>query len=179
MERARLKNWYFCWNRRNEFSRLELDGGYTGNRYPLWVRLLGKLKKIERASYWRHGNTTIPDQRNYNIQCCNDTTIRYFMWGDSSELKLENNKGSVSDGLHVRKVEKLLCLRIHIWFQYLWSRLPQIYISYLEPIRVSSNLKKIVMLTPWMIIPCLVLSWRHVLHTVSYCYNEQQVIWQV
>ena len=37
----------FFWNRRNKFSRLELDGGYTGNRYPFWVGLPGKLKKRE------------------------------------------------------------------------------------------------------------------------------------
>ena len=38
----------------------------------------------------------------YNTQCCKYPTIQNFMWGESSELKLENNKGSGSDGLHVR-----------------------------------------------------------------------------
>ena len=37
----------FFWNGRNKFSRLELYGVYTGNRYPCWVSLLGKLKKRE------------------------------------------------------------------------------------------------------------------------------------
>ena len=44
------------------------------------------------------------------------------MWGDSSESKLENNKGSGLEGLNVRnKVtlndEKLVCLMIHMWIQ--------------------------------------------------------------
>ena len=47
MECTRLKHWHFCCNRRKIFSRLDLDGGYTGNRYPFWVRLSGKLLKIE------------------------------------------------------------------------------------------------------------------------------------
>ena len=29
------------------FSRLNLDSGYTGNIYPLYVSLSGKLKKME------------------------------------------------------------------------------------------------------------------------------------
>ena len=41
----KVKKLTFFWNRRNKFSRLELYGGYTGNRYYLWVSLLGKLKK--------------------------------------------------------------------------------------------------------------------------------------
>ena len=90
----------FWGNGRNKFSIFELDGGYTGKICPLWVRLSGKLKK--RASYRRHRNTPIPYQRKYNTQFCDDQTIQNFLWGDSSELKLENNKGSGSDGLHVR-----------------------------------------------------------------------------
>ena len=97
---ARLKTGIF-WNRRNKFSRLKLDGGYTGNRYIWWVSLSGKL--LKKISYCRHGNTPLPEKRKYNSQCCDDPTIQHFMWGDPSELKSENNsKGSVSDGLHIR-----------------------------------------------------------------------------
>ena len=60
------------------------------------------------------------------------------MWGDPSELKSENNsKVSLSDGLHVRNkvtliYEKLVCLRSHMWIHSVRSRLPLIYILYLE-----------------------------------------------
>ena len=30
----KVKKLTFFWNRRNKFSRLDLYGGYTGNRYP-------------------------------------------------------------------------------------------------------------------------------------------------
>ena len=39
MEYARLKKLAFFWNRRNKFTRLYFDGGYSGKRYTLWVRL--------------------------------------------------------------------------------------------------------------------------------------------
>ena len=69
------------------------------------------------------------------------------MGGDLSELKLENNKGLGSDGLHIRNRvtlndKQLMFLRIHIWIKYLWCSLTQIYISYLEHIRVSRRKKK-------------------------------------
>ena len=38
---------------------------------------------------------------NYKNQCCDDLTIKNFMCGDSSELKLENNKGTLFGGLHI------------------------------------------------------------------------------
>ena len=59
-----LKNWHVSWIRRNKFSRLDLDYGYTGNKYNFYVSLYGKLKK--GASYLRHGNTTLPEHTNYN-----------------------------------------------------------------------------------------------------------------
>ena len=58
------------------------------------------------------------------------------MWGgDLSELKLENNKGLGSDGLHIRNRvtlndKQLMFLRIHIWIKYLWCSLTQIYSLY-------------------------------------------------
>ena len=73
-----------------------MNGGYTGNKYPLYVSLSGQL------IYWRHDNNIIPEHMKYNTQFWNDTTIQTFMWGDSLELKWENNKGSGSEGLHVK-----------------------------------------------------------------------------
>ena len=138
MEHVRLRNWYFCWNRKEQFSVLQSDGGQTGNRYLLWVRFLVKLFK--RASYLRHVNNPLPGKSKYNTQCCDGTTIQNLMWGDSSELTFENNKVSGLDGIHVRNQvnlddEKLVCLRSRIWIQYLWCRLSLIYILQLELIR--------------------------------------------
>ena len=42
-----LKNWHFCWGRRNKFFRLDLEGGYTGNISPLYVSLSGKILNME------------------------------------------------------------------------------------------------------------------------------------
>ena len=107
---------------------------------PFWVILLGGKELKRRASYWRHGNTPLPEKINYNTQCCDGPTFQHFMWGDSPELKLENNKGSESDDLHVRNqvtlnCEKLVWLMSHMWIQSLCCRLTQIYISYLEPMK--------------------------------------------
>ena len=108
---------------------------------PFGVSLSGIFFK-QRSSYWRLGYIPLPDKRKYNTQSWDDPTIQHFMWGDSSELKLENNKGSVLDGLHVRNQvtindEKVVFLRSRIWIHSLWHRFPQIYISYLEPIIIS------------------------------------------
>ena len=46
-----------------------------------------------------------------------------------SKISHVRNKVTLND-------EKLLCLRSHTWIKYLQRRLPQIYISYLEPIRI-------------------------------------------
>ena len=45
MEYARLNNWHVRWNMRKKFSRLDHNGGYKGNRNPLYIRLSGQLKK--------------------------------------------------------------------------------------------------------------------------------------
>ena len=45
MECTKLTNWHVCWKRINIFSRLDLDGGYTVNIYPLYVRVSYQLKK--------------------------------------------------------------------------------------------------------------------------------------
>ena len=83
--------------------------------------------------YWRHGNTPLLEKIKYNTQQGDDPTIQNFMWGESSYLKLENNKGSGLDGLNIRNQvtlndENLVGLKSHIWIQYLWCRLPPIYI---------------------------------------------------
>ena len=124
-------------------SMLDLNSGFTGNRYPLYVRLSGQFKKGGDSS-WRHWNTTIPNNMNYNTQRYYDPSIQYFMWGDSSELKSGNSKKSGLDGLNVRnKVtlndEKVVCLRSHMWINYMWCRLSHINILYLERIRTSSG----------------------------------------
>ena len=51
---------------------------------------------------FRHESNPLSEHINYNIQTFDDPTIQHFMWGDSSELKLENNKGSGSNVLHDR-----------------------------------------------------------------------------
>ena len=88
---------------------------------------------LKKGSYLRHVNITLPEKMKYNTQCCDDTTIQHFMWGKSPELKLENNKVSVLNGLHVGNqvtlnYKKLVCLRSHIWIQYLLCMFPHIYI---------------------------------------------------
>ena len=58
------------------------------------------------------------------------------MWGESSDLRLENNNGSGLDSIHVRNkvtqnYEKLVFLRSHMWKQYLWCRLsPDSYLVF-------------------------------------------------
>ena len=69
------------------------------------------------------------------------------MWGNSSELKSENRKGSVYGGLHVTTKltlndDKCVCLRSHIWIHYQWYIFPLIYIWYLELIRTARKEKK-------------------------------------
>ena len=44
MEFKNLTNCHGQWNRRNKPPRLDLDGGYTGNRYPHCVILLEAWK---------------------------------------------------------------------------------------------------------------------------------------
>ena len=51
MECARLQNWHAYWDKRKKCSSLDLDSGYMGNIYLLYVRLSGQLKKGGRASY--------------------------------------------------------------------------------------------------------------------------------
>ena len=106
----------------------------------------------------------------YNTQICDDPTIQHVMWGDSSELKIENNKVLGSDGLHVRNKltlddENLVCLRSHIWIHSLWCRLYQIYILYLEPIILYKKGRSLMLIT-WMVIPRFGLPRRHLSHTV-------------
>ena len=67
MKCTRLKNWHVCWNRLNKLPMLDLDGDYTGNRYPLCSILSDQLFK-RGASYWRHENTPLPENRKYNTQ---------------------------------------------------------------------------------------------------------------
>ena len=145
MECTRLKNWNFCWNRRNKFFRLDVDIGYTGKIYTLWFSLSGRKKR--GASYWRHGNIAIPDNTKYNTQCQDDPSKQHFVQGNSSELKLENRKESVYGVLHVTTQltlndDKCVFLRIHIWIKSRWFRLPLIYIWQLELIRKSRKNKK-------------------------------------
>ena len=130
MECVRLENWHFCWNRRKKLSILESGGGYTGNRCPPWIGLFGKRKK---ASYWRYRNNSIPEQRKYNTQCCDDITIQKFIFGDSSQLKLDNNKRQLSGGLYITnkftlKNDKFMCLRRHMRIYSVYCRLPHISI---------------------------------------------------
>ena len=47
MEYVRLKNWHVFWNKIKKFSRLDINGGYTGNRYPIYVRLSVRQKKVD------------------------------------------------------------------------------------------------------------------------------------
>ena len=49
MECKRLKNWHVFWNNRKKFSTLDLDGGYIGNRYTLYIFLYVQLKKIKET----------------------------------------------------------------------------------------------------------------------------------
>ena len=66
----RLQNWHVYWNMRNKLSRLDLDGGYTGNIYLLYVRIFGQLYlKNGGLTYWRHGNTTTPEKMRYLKKC--------------------------------------------------------------------------------------------------------------
>ena len=122
---------------------------------------------------------------NNNTQLCDDPNTQHFMWGESSELKSENNsEGSGSDGPHVRnKVnlndEKLVCLRSHMWIHYVCCRLPLIYILYLEIIRTPRckkrekiNIRRKLMLILCMVIPHLWLLRKHVSHTIGYFYNK-------
>ena len=62
MECARLKLSLF-WNKRDKFYRLELDCGYTCNRYSFWVSLLGKLEKEEEKREPHIGDMEIPLSR--------------------------------------------------------------------------------------------------------------------
>ena len=66
------------------------------------------------------------------------------MLGDSPKLKSENSKRSGLDSLHVRNQvslddEKLVCLRTHMWIQYVLCRLPHVKFFYLELIIISSR----------------------------------------
>ena len=61
------------------------------------------------------------DTKNHNIS--NEPNKKYFRWGNSSELKSENSKGSIYGGLHATTQlnlndEKFVCRRRHIWMQY-------------------------------------------------------------
>ena len=99
---------------------------------PFILVFLEHLKK-RTAYYWRHGNNPLPEKMKYNTKFCNDSTIQHFMWGESSEFKLENNKVPGSDGLHIRNQvtlndEKLVCLSNQMWIKSLGCRLPHIYI---------------------------------------------------
>ena len=82
MKYARLKNWNFCWKRRNKSPRLDLDDGYTGNIYHLCVRIYGLIKK--GASYWRYGNNTLRKNKSITTNARMITKKQHLMWGDSS-----------------------------------------------------------------------------------------------
>ena len=68
------------------------------------------------------------------------------MWGDSSDLKSENRKGSISSGIHVRNHVTLnndfLCLRGHTWIHSVRCRLPHIYILCFECLKTTSGKNK-------------------------------------
>ena len=68
---------------------------------------------------------------NHNIR--NSPNKWHFRWGNSSEFKSENSKGSVYGGLHDTTQlnlnnEKLVCRRRYMWIQSVSFMLPQIYI---------------------------------------------------
>ena len=69
MECAKLTEWHVCCKIINKFSRLDLDGRYTGNIYPLYVILSSQFYSKMGALYWSHGNTPFDDKIKYNIQC--------------------------------------------------------------------------------------------------------------
>ena len=126
---------------------------------------LDSLKK-KRPSCWRHGNNNTPDNTKYNTQCYDDPNKQHFMWGNSSELQSENNKGPVSGGIHVTnqltlRNNKFLCLRSNIWIQSVECRLPQIYIFYFDKIRKMED-----MLILCVLINGLQLPRKHVHHNI-------------
>ena len=45
MNWEKLTNWHVYWNKRSKLSRLDLDSGYTSNRYHVDVILYVQLKK--------------------------------------------------------------------------------------------------------------------------------------
>ena len=67
---------------------------------PFGGSLSGKL--LKRASYWIHGNTSLPDQMNYNTRFCNDPTIQHFMWGAVKLNHGDSTKVAGSDGIDFR-----------------------------------------------------------------------------
>ena len=67
MKCARLNKWHVCCNERNKLSKLYMNGGYKGNRYPLMLASLTNLKK-RVSTYWRHVNTVLLEHIKYKIQ---------------------------------------------------------------------------------------------------------------
>ena len=41
----KVENWHVLWINRNKLSKLDLEGGYTGNIYPIYVSISGPLIK--------------------------------------------------------------------------------------------------------------------------------------
>ena len=69
----------------------------------------------------------------YNTQGYDEPNKQHFVWGNSSELNLENSKGPVSGGLHITNQfalndDNCFCLRMHMWIQFMECRLTQICI---------------------------------------------------
>ena len=107
--------------------------------YPFWK---SQERGKKGASYWRHGNTVLPDNKKYNTQLQDDPNKQHFVWGNSSELKSENSKRAVYGDLHVTTKlnlnnENQMCLGIRISIQSKWYRLSPIYIWWLDLIRTS------------------------------------------
>ena len=44
---CKAENCHDCWNRRNKFLRLDIEGGYMGNRSPIFVNLTVQLSVLK------------------------------------------------------------------------------------------------------------------------------------
>ena len=128
----------------------------------------------------------------YTTQVQDDQTIQHFTFGNSSELKSKNSKGSGSGGLHVKKKREsqqrhILLILGGICVYSMCSVGCTIFIiSILTKKKgkkeITSKKKKEkgrLMMIPCVVINRFQLSRRHVYHTVSCFLNEQYILFKV
>ena len=140
-----MTNYHGCWNMINNPPISDLDGKYTGKRYPLSVCLTGQIKKKEPSIVGMEITLSLREWGiTPNDSIIQPSNISSWETHHSWSQKMVKDQYLTAYTFEIKWpsiTSFFVCLRIHTGINSIRCRLTQIYILYFELIKKYSEKK--------------------------------------